>query len=199
MNIKKKIAYVLTVVLLVGIMLMPYENRAEGKCEKHADIKEYIRVTNVYLDLYTLDLSVGETYKINAYVFPADATDKSLIWNSTDTNIAVVDQDGHITAKALGECRITATSVDSGIEAYCAVYVINRDNPIIPGDVTGNGGINTADAVVLLRHIANIIRLSGDSITAADANKDGKVNTADVVTILKHCSGIEFIPGAPIE
>lgn len=57
-----------------------------------------------------------------------------------------------------------------------------------PGDLNGDGVVNTTDAVMLMRYIAG-----GYSITineaAADVNDDGKINTTDVVYITRYTAG----------
>ena len=40
------------------------------------------------------------------------ATDKTLTWSSSNTNIATVSSDGRVTARSLGQAIITATSVN---------------------------------------------------------------------------------------
>lgn len=57
-----------------------------------------------------------------------------------------------------------------------------------PGDLNGDGVVNSTDAVMLMRYIAG-----GYSITineaAADVNDDGKINTTDVVYIMRYTAG----------
>ena len=53
------------------------------------------------------------------------ATDKSVEWSSSDESVAVVDENGVVTAVAVGEATITATTVDdSNLSATCKVTVI---------------------------------------------------------------------------
>ncbi|MBQ9950342.1 MAG: NPCBM/NEW2 domain-containing protein [Clostridia bacterium] len=58
------------------------------------------------------------------------------------------------------------------------------------GDLNGDGKINTADAVAILKAAAEITQLDETQMLAADVNRDDKVNTADAVTILKYAAGI---------
>ena len=58
------------------------------------------------------------------------------------------------------------------------------------GDVNGDGKINTADAVVVLKYAAGMISLDNNQLVAGDTNHDGKVNTADAVLILKYAAGM---------
>lgn len=52
----------------------------------------------------------GGTAQITAEVFPADATDKSLTYTSSDEAVAVVDNAGKVTAKNNGNAAITVSS-----------------------------------------------------------------------------------------
>lgn len=52
----------------------------------------------------------GDTATFNATVLPADATNKDIIWTSSDPSIATVDTDGLVTALERGTAMIMATS-----------------------------------------------------------------------------------------
>jgi len=55
----------------------------------------------------------------------------------------------------------------------------------IPGDVNGNGKLDTADATAMLRHFNGTKPLDDATLAVADCNGDGNVNTIDVRYILK--------------
>jgi len=67
-----------------------------------------VEVSSVTLDKNRLDLTVGGTAKLTATVSPADATDKSVSWESSDTGVATVDSDGNVKALKGGTSTITA-------------------------------------------------------------------------------------------
>ncbi len=54
------------------------------------------------------------------------------------------------------------------------------------GDVNGDGDINAKDAIMVLRHNAEIELLTGTQLTAADVNRDGYVTAKDVIGILRY-------------
>ena len=83
------------------------------------------KVTGVALDVETATLRIGEqTLQLNATVAPEDATDKSLVWTSSNTGVASVDENGLVTPLAPGETDITVTTVDGGFTAVCKVTVV---------------------------------------------------------------------------
>ena len=61
------------------------------------------------------------------------------------------------------------------------------------GDVNLDGLVNTGDAVLVLRHVAELITLNGQAALNADVNQDGNINTGDAVKILRHVAGLELI------
>lgn len=75
------------------------------------------------LDQTALSLAIGETATLKATVLPAEATDKSVQFSSSDTAIATVTPvQGKVTAVAVGSATITATTAN-GKTATCEVTV----------------------------------------------------------------------------
>ena len=79
------------------------------------------KVTEVTLSQSILTLDVGDAATLTATITPSNATDKSVTWESDDTNIATVDANGEVTAVGTGTTTIKAT-VD-GKSAECSVTV----------------------------------------------------------------------------
>lgn len=52
------------------------------------------------------------TIKPSVTITPSNASNKTLQWKSSDTSIAVVNQEGVITGKRAGKCTITCTTTD---------------------------------------------------------------------------------------
>ena len=72
----------------------------------------------------TLTLDVGESSCLEATVSPVNATNPNISWTSGDCNIADVDSNGCVTAKASGTTIIYATAQDgSGVCGCCCVTV----------------------------------------------------------------------------
>ncbi len=57
-------------------------------------------------------LTVNETVKLTASVKPTDAANKKVSWSSGNSNIASVDANGNVKAKAIGAVVITAKALD---------------------------------------------------------------------------------------
>ena len=80
-----------------------------------------ISVQSVTLNPNRLTLSVGETYKLNAYFSPSNATDKTVTYSSSSGNVSV-DSNGNVRANSQGTAIIRATS-SNGKFAVCNITV----------------------------------------------------------------------------
>lgn len=82
-----------------------------------------IGVNGITLNKTVLGLNSGESFELIATVTPESATNKQVIWTSSDVNVATVDGAGIVKAKDGGSCIITATTVDGEYSAKCKVSV----------------------------------------------------------------------------
>ena len=80
-------------------------------------------VSSVRLDYTSKTVYVGDSFQLKAIVGPDSARDKSVLWTTSNPNIAHVDQDGIVTTTGIGEVVITATTMDGGYSANCKVTV----------------------------------------------------------------------------
>jgi uncharacterized repeat protein (TIGR02543 family) len=78
--------------------------------------------------LFLQGITTEET--LMATIEPANATNKGVTWASDNTAIATVDDNGKVTAVALGTAKITVTTEDGGKEAICWVKVVESDAAI---------------------------------------------------------------------
>lgn len=78
---------------------------------------------SLYLDPEEWSSEYGMTFKIEAYVSPENTTDKTLLWTSSNPDVAEVDGEGNVTlADVDGNCVITARTTDgSNLYAECHV------------------------------------------------------------------------------
>ncbi|MEQ8472150.1 MAG: sugar-binding protein [Marinoscillum sp.] len=88
--------------------------------------------TGISLNPTSLSLNSGNTGTITATVSPADATNKSVTWASSNTNVATVSN-GVVTAVSDGTAIITASTVN-GITSTASVTVSTLE--VLPTSVT---------------------------------------------------------------
>lgn len=78
----------------------------------------------------------GETVQLIASVTPDNAVNKKLTWSTSDSSVAIVDENGLVTAVANGTAIITVTTEDGEMTATSTITVN------IPSDDNSNKGNN---------------------------------------------------------
>ena len=86
-------------------------------------INVYNHSTGVEM-LSSVTIPVGSTYKLDTYTKPMYTSDNKIIFSCDNEELAIVDNQGVVTAKQKGTCTITATTVDGGYTAECIVTVL---------------------------------------------------------------------------
>lgn len=91
---------------------------------------------SIKLNTDNLNLLEGVSEKITATVLPEDATNKKVVWSSSDESIAKVDEEGNVTAIKEGQATITAKVDGTELTATCKVNVTkpvieNKNNAIL--------------------------------------------------------------------
>ena len=86
---------------------------AENGVKGSITLNVYSKVEEIKLDIENLTLQEGESYNLKATIYPEDATNKNITFDSENNDIATVNQSGKITAIKEGTTKITVTSQDS--------------------------------------------------------------------------------------
>ena len=178
------------------------------------------------LDRATASLSINDTLQLNATVAPNDADDKSVLWSSSDTSVATVDEDGVVTATGNGTATITVETVDGGFTATCTVTVAslvpvsgttltltlttddfathtsfsNDDNWTV-GYVSGSGDIGTNTSYIAMNasntsRIYNTTELRG-YITNITINPNSNMGTSKNLNLYTSTSSLAWSSGTP--
>ena len=72
-------------------------------------------------------ITEGQSFTMTPTITPSDAVDKSVKWSSSNPYVATVDENGKVTAKAVGTTNIVATATDRGtVVATCRLTVQER-------------------------------------------------------------------------
>lgn len=72
-----------------------------------------VDVESISLSTYSVELQVGQSKMPIVTMLPENADHKGEIWTSSDTNVAVVNELGNITAVSEGNCTVTVTSAQN--------------------------------------------------------------------------------------
>ena len=162
-----------------------------------------VKVSSVTINPSTLKLtSKGQTAQLSASVLPSNAENKSITWNSSNTNVATVSSDGFVTALANGNTTITATALDgSGKSGSCAVMVEIPDDDsrviTVQGGNSGNcyiapgefDGVNLQNVEMEIQGNNDIIGISGKGYDSSSwcAFVDFKAQRKGIVSVVaKH-------------
>ena len=92
---------------------------AFSSCKPANEVKS---TTGITLSETAKTIAVGEEFTLTATIEPTDATDKTVVWTSDDTEIATVDG-GKVIGVSVGTTEIKATTRDGGKTATCTVTV----------------------------------------------------------------------------
>ena len=145
-----------------------------------------VYVTGAELDQATLDLSIGKTATLTCTITPANATDKTVTWTSSDEKIATVDANGKVTAVAKGKATITAEP--KGQNAHFKIA-----SPTCEVSVSMNAGsisyeTKAIEKLVTDEAFTNELTITGDGTvkyasskeSVATVDADGKVTIVGV-------------------
>lgn len=86
--------------------------------------REDVSVSGVSMSVSNIELLEGETQQLTVAVSPANATNQSVSFSSSDASIALVDDSGLVTAVSEGTAYITVSTDDGGFVASTEITVI---------------------------------------------------------------------------
>ena len=137
---------------------------AQGGFTDVCTVTVHAPVTAVVLEYNVLDIVEGESRRLTADIEPANASDPTILWSSSDTGIVTVDTFGMITAVSHGSAVVEATSRDSGVSATCTVNVAAKHI-----DTTGI----VLDKTSLVMSEGDVIKINAD--VSPDEATDKKI------------------------
>ncbi|MCM1336859.1 MAG: Ig-like domain-containing protein [Candidatus Amulumruptor caecigallinarius] len=120
---------------------------------------------------------IGEELQLTATVTPDDATNKAVMWVSSDYTVATVDSEGLVKGVGAGVAVITAIArggVD--VEATCTVTVKAK----VSGDADGDDVLTIADIVLIAKKSVGI-QTEEMHLENMDMDRDGNITSTDVV------------------
>lgn len=117
-------------------------------------------VTGVKLNVTSLTISVGSNGSLSAIVSPSNATNKSVVWSSSNESVALVSSKGNVVGVSPGSAIITATTQDGNKTAMANVTVKKASSSTTGGSSTG--GSTTGGST------SNYIKVTKISINSDD-------------------------------
>lgn len=145
--------------------------------------EDVIPVKGITLDKEIIEMAVGSSCRLNATITPSDATDKTIIWDSSDETIAIVSSSGVIGALKEGDVTITAYSSDRKVSASCDVFI--KDVKIALAKTTGIIGVN--DNLNVAPYLKSNVSIDQSDVTLSSS--DSKVAAVDGLNIVGKSAG----------
>jgi len=144
-------------------------------------VKQKIDLSSIKINNINTTLNILDTKQLQITFSPTNATDKTITWSSSNSNIVSVDNNGFIKALQEGNATITAKSKNGLIDKINIKVIDNLDKEIKPTDISLNQdtySIYTNQSITLTPSIIpsnatnkNIIFTSSDtSIATVDSN-----------------------------
>ena len=99
-------------------------------------VPRVVEISSVTLNKASLSLVKGTSETLIATISPSNATNKTIVWSSSNTAVATVNSSGRVTAVDAGTATITATS-SNGKSASCRVTVVTETYTVT---FNANGG-----------------------------------------------------------
>lgn len=102
----------------------------DGGFKAICDVTVSSRLENLFLDKTDLTMTEGSEMSLRVSYNPDNISDKTVLWSSSDDNVATVDNLGHIVACNAGSAVITVKSCRfENITACCKVSVLKKEYP----------------------------------------------------------------------
>lgn len=104
-------------------------------------------VSGVGLNRSKETLTPGGSDQLKVSITPSNASNRKVIWSVDNPAVAAVDENGLVRGMALGSAMITATTVDGGYSASCAVQVVSVQPVLTKLNLSGNPKITYGGTV----------------------------------------------------
>jgi len=106
-------------------------------CSDELEVTAYSPITSINTEFDEITMLQGEEYKIEVTVNEDASEDRALIWSSSNENIAMVDQDGNVSAISTGEAIITCYQDNAKLEVLVGVSEYPAKINIYQSDTEG--------------------------------------------------------------
>lgn len=156
-------------------------------CGEKDNPEETVTVNSITLSSTNVSLEVGEELTLQATFSPAEAVVGTVVWASSDDNVASVSKEGRVNAIAEGQATITVTAGE--VKAECIVTVEIPAKEWAVGDYYEVGSVKgvvvwideskTHGKIISLDETVSLWS-TNDGITGAQSETDGKANTDKV-------------------
>ncbi|MBE6136147.1 MAG: hypothetical protein E7181_02630 [Erysipelotrichaceae bacterium] len=148
-----------------------------------------VHVTDIQLNRSGKYLQYRHEYQLTANIYPSTASEKKVVWTSSDESVATVTSSGRVVAKEkTGSTTITATTYDQHKVDTCLIYVSAYPTPeyYLVGTIGGrsySAGTYTYAALPLGSKqflIPNVDFVKGDKVKVMDRHGGYLHSTSEI-------------------
>ena len=168
--------------------------------ENETKLTRKIYISGITLDIDSYTLPIGGTVRLSPIITPVGATERNVVYSSSDDEVASVSQYGVITGKKKGNVYIYATSAyNSSIKTSCKITVetvnsidIQEDGKTLYSKYTGIGKTFALKAVITPSIVGDAsVEWSSSVPSVASIDAEGVVTT--------YAAGSTYIKAKSIE
>lgn len=176
-----------------GVFVWDHESHSYADLVEVTVTQKAVHPTSVSISpsSVSLNLATSETTTLSAVFTPSETTDKRVLWDTENHNIATIDDDGVVTPVGVGDTRAYCLSYDGELEAYADINVYNQapsevtSVTISPGDGQCNVDLKNGNTIQLTATV-NGTNLEDDSVTWSSLSSSyATVDQNGLVTCLK--------------
>lgn len=157
-----------------------------GQVTEYFDATAEDNVSYEYLVMPYLETENGSTY-----ITEGEASGRVICATETDSEF---DSCNH--QFDAGEIVWEPTETAAGLKVYTCTLCgatksesIAPSGAVVPGDVNGDGDVDTVDAIRLARFLVDLVELTDAQIKAADVTGDDDVTTTDAIRLARYLVG----------
>lgn len=161
------------------------------------------KAESIFLSYNRHTIYTTKSFRISAMVMPDSASDKSVVWSSSNEKVAVVTSNGEVTGVGAGTAVITCRTVDGKVSEQCTVTVRKKvqvqnitlsygDNPNITSKALYKGKsfipvaeVSPSDATF------KDIRWSSSDSTVASVDSYGRVTAIKAGKAVIKCTSVD--------
>ena len=111
-----------------AVITVTSSNGKEATCQVEV-VKDEVNVKKIRLVPNRSSIDVGKMTQIVALIEPKNATNRDLVWTSSDTKIATVDSKGFVKGLKEGTVTITAKTKDGKVIANVTIKIKPKEMP----------------------------------------------------------------------
>lgn len=137
---------------------------------------------SIELNMNTHEVVAGQSFKLSAVIEPANTTNKTITWSSSDPSKATVNNNGEVTT--ISEGTVTITASIGNVKDECVVTILSKPKYIIAGTITDflNGNPITTSTVTI----------DGGTVSSTDNTFEKEVAyTSEPITVVVKAEGYE--------